>query len=41
MVVEKEEKEPGLAAATTLIDGRDGPSTAALQALMKVVVMEE
>lgn len=36
-----ERGERGLAAATTITDGRGGPSTAALQALMKVVVVEE
>lgn len=41
MVLEEKEKESGLAAATTMTDGRGGPSIAALQALMQVVVMEE
>lgn len=41
MVLEKEEKESVLAAATTITDGRGGPSAAALQALIKVVVIDE
>ena len=41
MVVEEKKKESGLAAATAMIDDRGGPDTAPLQALMKVVILEE
>ena len=41
MVVEEKKKESGLAAATAMIDDRGGPDTAPLQALMKVVMLEE
>lgn len=39
-MVEEEGKESGLAAAA-ITDGRGGPGTAALQALLKVVVMQK
>lgn len=41
MVVEQRRKESGLAAANAIIDGRGGPGTRPLQALMKVVMLEE
>ena len=41
MVVEQRRKESGLAATNAIIGGRGGPGTPPLQALMKMVMLEE